>query len=106
MKKAILAALLVALASSAFADRKDRKMIYVGDGRYVCEGSGCDVPNARERQYEASRDAERYERWRMENSMRDLQRRSSSEYGGIIAVPSAGENSAGAPPTYIYVPTR
>jgi len=81
-----LTALLAITAPEVIAgERGEQRILYLGQGRYVCQGSGfrCEAFNARERQYQESRaheerreDARRYEERRrdMETYLDRLER--------------------------------
>lgn len=55
---AVLIAVIVGSCSSLHA-KDDKKVIYVGDGRYTCQGRDCGEFRARERQYQDARERER-----------------------------------------------
>jgi hypothetical protein len=63
MKNLIKVIAVIGLTLSFQAQAKEKTVTYVGDGRYTCQGNGCDSFNREQKQINQERDSrERYYR--------------------------------------------
>ena len=68
------------LLSAPVWGKSEKKITYVGDGRYVCSGSRCDEFDARERKYQDKHDRERRQNDQDDERERRYREHESGDY--------------------------